>query len=109
MAPQELPRLSTFTRIFAMPEMQFENMVREMFNIELPPGPQSTLLKFQESIEGVGAGEKGGALKLPSIDELLPLPIRTKTVEAPPELPLELTPARREIETRPPETKFELV
>jgi len=107
MAPQELPRLSAFTRIFAMPEMQFENMFREMFNIELPPGPQSTLLKFQESIEGVG--EEGGALKLPSIEKLLPLPIRTKTVEAQPELLPELTPAKREIETRPPKTKFELV
>lgn len=109
MAPQELPRLSTFTRVLAMPEMQFENMIREMFSVELPPGPQTTLLKFQESIEGVG--EVGESLKLPSLQELLPLPIKTRTVKEKEtlELPLELTPAKREIETRPSETKFELV
>ncbi len=47
----ELPKLSTFTKLLATPETYFENMVKNAFKLELPPGPQSTLLKIQESLE----------------------------------------------------------
>ncbi len=49
--PVELPKLSAFTKILAEPEVSFENLVRESFKFEIPPGPQSVLLNIQTLIE----------------------------------------------------------
>ncbi len=51
MPPQELPKISSFTQLLAAPEAQFESLVKEALKVELPPGPQSTLLKLQTSLE----------------------------------------------------------
>ncbi|MEM1820347.1 MAG: hypothetical protein QXU64_02015 [Thermofilaceae archaeon] len=59
----EPPRLSAITRILAYPEQQFERAVKSLLNIELPPGPQSTLLRLQERFES-------GAV--PELREVLP-------------------------------------
>lgn len=71
MAPQELPKISTFTQLLATPETQFENLIKESLNFELPPGPQSTLLKIQSSIE---------AGKAPSPETLMPKAPKIKDV-----------------------------
>lgn len=63
MSPQELPKISTFTQLLATPETQFESLVKEALKLELPPGPQSTLLKLQTSLE---------AGKAPSLEAVVP-------------------------------------
>ncbi|MEM4701669.1 MAG: hypothetical protein QXZ51_05955 [Candidatus Bathyarchaeia archaeon] len=72
MPPQELPKISTFTQLLATPETQFESMVKEAFKVELPPGPQSTLLKLQASLEA-GRSSTPEALvpKAPKLTEIL--------------------------------------
>jgi len=72
MPPQELPKISTFTQLLATPETQFESMVREALKVELPPGPQSTLLKLQTSLEA-GKSPTPEALvpKAPKLPEVL--------------------------------------
>jgi len=69
----ELPKLSALTKILTTPEQQFEQMVRSTLNIELPPGPQSTLLKLQTSFETGRA---------PEIAEVIPAPPRVEQVLA---------------------------
>jgi hypothetical protein len=59
----ELPKLSAFTQLLAMPESYFEGAVRDALKVEIPPGPQSTLLKVQQSVE---------AGRAPELEEVLP-------------------------------------
>jgi len=67
----ELPKISTFTQILAMPEIQFENMAKSA-GVELPPGPQSTLLKLQSSIEaGQTPSPEALLSKVPKVEEVL--------------------------------------
>ncbi|MEM4480862.1 MAG: hypothetical protein QXG58_06440 [Candidatus Bathyarchaeia archaeon] len=70
MPPQELPKISTFTQLLATPEAQFENMVKEALKVELPPGPQSTLLKLQGSIEA-GKAPEAFMPRAPKLQEIL--------------------------------------
>jgi len=71
MPPQELPKISTFTQLLATPEVQIESMAKSA-GIELPPGPQSTLLKIQSSIEAGKAPAPEAILpKAPKIEEIL--------------------------------------
>lgn len=93
----ELPKLSAFTKILTTPEQQFEQMVRSTLNIELPPGPQSVLLRLQESFETGRA---------PEIADVIPKPPRAEQVLAriprPPELPV-IAEVRPPVEERPRE------
>jgi hypothetical protein len=84
MAPQELPKISTITQLLAAPEVQFENMAKNI-GIELPPGPQSTLLKIQTSIEGGKIPAPESFIpKTPKIEEILgKLPTLPKLEEKP--------------------------
>ncbi|MEM1601327.1 MAG: hypothetical protein QW339_05075 [Sulfolobales archaeon] len=87
----EIPKLSQLTKVLATPEEYFENLIKSTLNIEIPPGPQSMLLKLQASIE---AGETPSIEKLlpkaPRIEEVLTrfpklpeLPVETVRAEAP--------------------------
>lgn len=58
--PEGLPKLSGLTGVLITPESQFEKMVKDATKIDLPPGPQSMLLKLQKSLE------VGGAASLPN-------------------------------------------
>jgi hypothetical protein len=49
--------------MFTSPEEMFEKTVKDALKVELPPGPMSTLVKIQESIESG---------KPPAIETLLP-------------------------------------
>ncbi|MEM3994915.1 MAG: hypothetical protein QXW40_05955 [Thermofilum sp.] len=72
MAPQlELPKLSTFTRILAIPEEYFQNTVKSIANIDIPPGPQSLLLKLQESVEAGQIPSVAPKVQLPRLEEIL--------------------------------------
>ncbi|MEM1697555.1 MAG: hypothetical protein QXG48_02755, partial [Thermofilaceae archaeon] len=72
MAPQlELPRISQFTKILAAPEEMFENAVRSLLNIEIPPGPQSVLLRLQTSIESGGIPAPESIAKALGIGDVL--------------------------------------
>jgi hypothetical protein len=51
------------TKMFTSPEEMFEKTVKDALKVELPPGPMSTLVKIQESIESG---------KPPAIETLLP-------------------------------------
>jgi len=112
MAPQvELPKISTFTQILAMPEIQFESMAKSA-GVELPPGPQSTLLKLQSSIEAGQVPSLEAVIpKAPKLTEILgklptlpPLPEAEKT----PQTSSELTPPpSKEVPT--PTRRFELL
>jgi hypothetical protein len=96
MPPQELPKLSTLTQLLATPEVQFESMVKSA-GIELPPGPQSTLLKIQTSIEA-GKPPSPEALmpKAPKLEEILgKLPKLPKLEEMIPKAPAAAPPAPR--------------
>jgi hypothetical protein len=71
MAPQELPKISAFTQLLATPESQFESMVKSA-GLELPPGPQSTLLKIQGSIEaGKAPAPEAFMPRAPKLQEIL--------------------------------------
>jgi len=105
MAQLELPKLSALTQVLATPETMFENMVKSSLGIELPPGPHSTLLKLQTSIE---------AGSIPSPETIIPKRVENVLSKIPlvPKLlgdESELSPAERKTETRPPTVKFELV
>jgi len=77
--PQELPKLSGITKRLVAPEAQFEGMVKKATGIELPPGPQSVLLKLQQGFE---AGE------VPKIEEVIPKAPKLEQILAKlPELP----------------------
>ncbi|MEM3994960.1 MAG: hypothetical protein QXW40_06180, partial [Thermofilum sp.] len=93
-------KLSQFTKVLATPEEYFENLIKSTLNIEIPPGPQSMLLKLQASIE---AGEA------PSIEKLLPKAPRIESILARfpklPELPAETV--RAEVPQAPKEEKKE--
>lgn len=72
MSPQELPKISSFTQLLATPETQFESMVKEALKVELPPGPQSTLLKLQAFIEsGKALSPEAVVPKAPKLPEIL--------------------------------------
>ena len=58
-----LPKISVLTKMFTSPEEMFEKTVKDALKLELPPGPMTTLLKLQESIE---------AGKVPSLESILP-------------------------------------
>jgi len=98
MSPQELPKISALTQLLAIPETHFESMVREIFRIELPPGPQSMLLKIQSSIEAGRAPELPALeFKAPRIEEIaMKLPKLPKLEEAAPKC------VERVEETAPP-------
>ncbi|MFQ6076357.1 MAG: hypothetical protein ACE5Z5_09540 [Candidatus Bathyarchaeia archaeon] len=93
MAKPELPKLSGITKALTTPEAGFEKMVRDAVKVELPPGPQSILLKFQESIEAGNAPKVEEVLPEAPKVELPKLPPLPKIEEAlaklpkPPELP----------------------
>lgn len=64
--------MSTFTQLLATPETQFESMVKEALKVELPPGPQSTLLKIQGSIEaGKAPAPEAFMPRAPKLQEIL--------------------------------------
>jgi len=67
--PKELPRISQFTSLLASLETQFESMVRGATEAEVPPGPQSMLLKIQRILE---AGEERPKISIPSLPPLPP-------------------------------------
>lgn len=67
----ELPRISQFTKILAAPEEMFENTVRSLLNIEIPPGPQSVLLRLQTSIESGGIPAPESIAKALGIGDVL--------------------------------------
>jgi hypothetical protein len=46
-----LPRLSAITQILAQPEIAFEATVKQTLGIDIPPGPQSVLLRLQRDFE----------------------------------------------------------
>ncbi|MBS7635781.1 hypothetical protein KEJ37_00305 [Candidatus Bathyarchaeota archaeon] len=72
MPPQELPKISSFTQLLAAPETQFESLVKEALKVELPPGPQSTLLKLQTSLEaGKAPSSEAVVPKAPKLPEVL--------------------------------------
>ena len=78
---QELPKLSGVTQRLKVPEARFESMVKKATGVELPPGPQSVLLKVQRGVE-VG--------KPPAIEEIVPTPPKLEAIlERLPELPAE--------------------
>jgi hypothetical protein len=67
----ELPKLSAFTKLLAFPEEQFESMAKSA-GVELPPGPQSTLLKIQMAMEEGRAPTPEEVLpKAPKLEEVL--------------------------------------
>jgi hypothetical protein len=81
MAPQ-LPKISAFTQLLAMPEIQIETAAKNA-GITLPPGPQSTLLKIQTALEAGQAPSPEAILpkapkfeeifgKLPKLESILP-------------------------------------
>ncbi len=70
MPPQELPKISSFTQLLAAPESQFESLVKEALKVELPPGPQSTLLKLQTSLEA-GKAPEAVVPRAPKLPEVL--------------------------------------
>lgn len=77
--PQELPKISGVTRRLIIPEGRFESMVKKATGLELPPGPQSVLLKVQRGVE-VG--------KPPAVEEVIPEPPKLEAIlERLPELP----------------------
>lgn len=83
----ELPKLSAFTKILTTPEQQFEQMVRSTLNIELPPGPQSALLRLQESFEAGRASEIADVIpKPPRVEQVLARIPRLPELPAPTEV-----------------------
>ncbi|MEM2195208.1 MAG: hypothetical protein QW803_12170 [Candidatus Methanomethylicia archaeon] len=64
----DLPKISQFTKVLATPEEYLENIIKSTMGVEVPPGPQSVLLKIQTAIE------KG---EMPSIERFIP------TIKAP--------------------------
>ncbi|MEM4667367.1 MAG: hypothetical protein QW498_08720 [Thermofilum sp.] len=87
----EPPRLSAITKVLAYPEQQFERTVKSLFNIELPPGPQSMLLRLQEHFESGAAPELREVLPgVRALEELIarfprvpPLPAAESAATAP--------------------------
>jgi hypothetical protein len=101
-----LPRLSAITQILAQPEIAFETTVKQTLGIDIPPGPQSILLRLQRDFEAGRAPDIAGIAReftpprpeviiqrlprVPSIQEIMPT---TETGVA--EIPL--TPAESEL------------
>jgi hypothetical protein len=94
-----LPRLSTITQILAQPEIAFETTVKQALGIDIPPGPQSILLRLQRDFEAGRSPDIAGIAReftpprpevliqrlprVPSIQEIMPT-IETGVSEIPP-------------------------
>jgi hypothetical protein len=46
-----LPTLSAITQVLAQPEIAFEATVKQAMGVDIPPGPQSILLRLQRDFE----------------------------------------------------------
>jgi len=69
--PEGLPKLSGLTGVLTTPESQFEKMVKDATKVNLPPGPQSMLLKLQKSLEGGGSSSPLSPPNALKIEEVL--------------------------------------
>jgi|GEM_PF-4634314 hypothetical protein len=94
-----LPRLSAITQILAQPEMAFETTVKQALGIDIPPGPQSVLLRLQRDFETGRSPDIAGIAReftpprpevliqrlprVPSIQEIMPT-TETGVAEIPP-------------------------
>jgi hypothetical protein len=94
-----LPRLSTITQILAQPEIAFETTVKQALGIDVPPGPQSILLRLQRDFEAGRSPDIAGIAReftpprpevliqrlprVPSIQEIMPT-TETGVSEIPP-------------------------
>jgi len=94
-----LPRLSTITQILAQPEIAFETTVKQALGIDVPPGPQSILLRLQRDFEAGRSPDIAGIAReftpprpevliqrlprVPSIQEIMPT-METGVSEIPP-------------------------
>lgn len=68
--PKGLPKVSDFTTMLSTPEKQFESMARTSLRFDLPPGPLTTLLKFQKGLEA-GKPELPKLPEAPKVEQVL--------------------------------------
>jgi hypothetical protein len=94
-----LPRLSTITQVLAQPEIAFEATVKQAMGIDIPPGPQSVLLRLQRDFEAGRSPDIAGVARqftpprpevliqrlprVPSISEIMPSIAETGVTETP--------------------------
>ena len=68
--PKGMPKISDVTSMLSTPEKQFEGMAKTALKFDLPPGPLTTLFKFQQGLEA-GKPELPGLPEIPKVEQVL--------------------------------------
>lgn len=85
-SPKGLPSLSGITGMLVTPENAFQSMVKTALKVDLPPGPQSMLLKLQKGFE-LGENEFPGLPEFPEFPGFPELPTLPELPKLPGEEP----------------------